>query len=240
MRRFFVDPRSITADTAHLSKTESQHIISVLRLQAGETVELFDGTGTIYQGELNILSREQVTVRLLSMRSENNEKSPPVFLLQSLLKGKKMDFLVQKTTELGVHTFQPLLTRYSENRGNRERQKERWQRIMLEACKQSKRPVPMLINPPVQFSKIDLSPFSTKLLLWESENKQLLGPEQFVSNEPVCLILGPEGGFHEEEIDRARKNGFQTVTLGRRILRAETATLATVAIVQYLLGTLGK
>jgi len=240
MRRFFVDPRSITADTAHLSKTESQHIVSVLRLQPGEAVELFDGKGKVYHGKLQEISRNQVTVRLLSIQSENHEKSPPVFLLQSLLKGKKMDFLVQKTTELGVHAFQPLLTRYSENRGNHVRQNERWQRIMLEACKQCKRTVPMLINPLVKFNEIDSSPFSTKLLLWEDEKKQPLDPQQFVSNQPVCLLIGPEGGFHEDEIDHARENGFQTVTLGSRILRAETATLATVAIVQYLLGTLGK
>lgn len=240
MRRFFVDPQAITADTALLSKTESQHIVSALRLQLGETVELFDGTGTVYHGKLQKLSREQVTVRLLSMHNENFEISPPVFLLQSLLKGKKMDFLVQKSTELGVHTFQPLMTRYSENRGNHQRQHERWQRIMLEACKQCKRTVPMQINPLVKFKQIDLSLFSTKLLVWEDEHQQPIDPKQLANKDSICLLIGPEGGFHEEEVDHARKNGFQTVTLGKRILRAETATLATVAIVQYLLGTLGK
>lgn len=239
MRRFFVDPQSVAPEAAYLSPTESLHIVSVLRLQLGEMVELFDGTGTVYQGTLHKLSRQQVTVRLLSKWNEEQE-TPSVVLYQSLLKGKKMDFLVQKTTELGVHAFQPFLSRYCETRGNPERQQQRWQRIMLEACKQCRRALPMQIHQPTDFNQLKMSEFATKLLLWENENDQSLKPEQLVHTGPVCLLIGPEGGFHDDEITHARENGFQTVTLGKRILRAETATLAAVTIIQYLLGALGK
>lgn len=235
MRRFFVDPLSITAETAYLSKTESQHIAAVLRLKSGDTVELFDGTGKVYHGKLQKISSAQVTVQLLSNRLEERNGIPPLILCQGLLKGKKMDFLIQKATELGIQTFQPLVTRYSENRGNPVRQNERWQRIMLEACKQSKRTIPMKIQAVASFDRIDLGPCATRLFLWEDEQHQAIKPTLLKREGAVCLLVGPEGGFHPDEVILAREKGFQTVTLGRRTLRAETASLAAVTIVQYLL-----
>lgn len=240
MRRFFVDPCSIIENTAYLSPAESQHIVAVLRLNPGDQIELFDGTGSIYRGELRELSRDQVTVLLLARERGPEEKAPALCLMQSLLKGKKMDFLVQKATELGVHTFQPVLTRYSEIRGNPDRQWERWQRIMLEACKQCRRPVPMRISHPADFRQLTIESCSTRLLLWEDEQQQGIGPHVLGGRHSVCLLVGPEGGFHREEVRAARDRGFQAVTLGRRTLRAETASLAAVAVIQYLLGTLGK
>jgi len=240
MRRFFVDPRSIIENTAYLSPAESQHIVSVLRLQPGDHIELFDGTGSVYQGELLKISRQNVTVLLLTCHRAKEENTPSLWLIQSLLKGKKMDFLVQKATELGVQAFQPVTTRYSENRGNPERQLQRWQRIMLEACKQCKRPVPMHISSPAAFDHLPPVSCSTKLLFWEDEPQQCIRPQLFADRATVCLFIGPEGGFHQKEIAAARSRGFQTVTLGQRALRAETASLAAVAIVQYLLGVLGK
>ncbi|MDW7771436.1 MAG: 16S rRNA (uracil(1498)-N(3))-methyltransferase [Desulfobulbaceae bacterium] len=239
MRRFFVDPQAIIDGIAHLSPAESLHIAAVLRLQPGDEIELFDGTGTVYQGTLLKLSREQVSVRLVAAHREE-EKAPSLFLLQSLMKGKKMDFLVQKATELGVHTFQPVETRYSENRGNPERQQERWQRIMLESCKQCKRPMPMVISPLTDLKHIELPSGAAKIILWENEQQQPLAPILFAEKESVCLYIGPEGGFHRDEIKIALEYGFQTITLGSRTLRAETAALATVAIIQYLLGMLGN
>ena len=168
MRRFFIDPRSITADTAFLSKSESQHIVSVLRMQPGEKVELFDGTGTLYQGELETISHDRVAVRLLSRDNEIQSCAAEVFLLQGLLKPKKMDLIVQKATELGVHAFQPLITRYTENRSNFMRQHDRWQRIMLEACKQCKRSVPMQIFMPVELAAVSSRPDGANLILWVS------------------------------------------------------------------------
>jgi len=238
MRRFYVDPLAITGDRALLSEAESRHIASVLRLQPGDPVELFDGSGSVYQGELQNVSRDQVSVRLLSKQKEHLGTSQPLYLFQGLLKGKKMDFLAQKATELGVHSFQPVITRYRENRGNPERQQERWQRIMLEACKQSKRSRPMDIHPLIHLDQIDVTQFSTRLFLWEKENKKLIGACRIREHGPICLLLGPEGGFHPDEVEWARENGFQSASLGKRTLRAETATLATIAIVQFLLGAL--
>ena len=236
MRRFFINQQSLAGDIALLSEAESHHIASVLRLQSGDPVELFDSSGTVYNGKLLNVLPDRVTVQIISRKLESPVKSPPLYLYQSLLKGKKMDFLVQKTTELGVHSFQPLITRYSENRGNPDRQHQRWQRIMLEACKQCKRSRPMDIFPRVKLDQADITLFSTKILLWEGEKEILIGPAQFQGQGPVCLMLGPEGGFHQDEIEWAKVNGFQSTSLGRLTLRAETAALSATAIVQFLLG----
>lgn len=238
MRRFFVSQNSLSGDTVHLSEAESYHISSVLRMKPGDLIELFDGSGIIYQGKLQNVSRDQVSVFILSRKKEQPVTAQPLYLFQGLLKGKKMDFLIQKATELGIHTFQPVITRYSENRGDPERQLQRWQRIMLESCKQCKRARPMNIHPIVGLDQIDVTPFSTKLLLWEEEDKMHFNSDLFRQQGPVCILLGPEGGFHRDEVEWAAKKSFQNVSLGQRILRAETATLTTIAIVQFLLGGL--
>lgn len=238
MRRFLVDPRNIAGSLATLSGSEAHHIAAVLRLRPESSVELIDGQGAVYQGHLESVSNTLVTVRLSSRRQEVEDASPPLVLLQPLLKGKKMDVVVQKATELGVYILQPLVTRYSEGRGNPERQAERWERIMIEACKQCRRTQPMRIAPLTDFNGAPLPGPGPRLLFWEGESTVSLRPEHLSAPGPVSLLLGPEGGLHEQEAEEAKARGFQPVSLGRRILRAETATLAAVAIVQYLNGGL--
>lgn len=238
MRRFLVDPRTIAGSLATLSAEEAHHIVAVLRLQPGTAVELIDGQGVVYAGRLETVGKARVTVRILAREEVQENAGPRLHLLQALLKGKKMDVVVQKATELGVHTLYPLVTRYSEGRGNPERQAERWQRIMVEACKQCRRAQPMRIAPLIDLAGIALPESGPRILFWEGEATEALRPEFLSRPGPVCLFLGPEGGLHQEEADEARAKGFQAVSLGRRILRAETATLAAVAIVQYLTGAL--
>lgn len=238
MRRFFVDPHSISEDLAILSPDESRHIATVLRLQAGTAIELFDGTGFVYQGLILTASPKRITVELLSRYSDNDDAAPQLFLFQSLLKGKKMDFLVQKATELGVHSFCPVRSKYSENHGNLPRQADRWQRIMLEACKQCKRAHPMLIEPILTLEDIDGSPFEQPLVLWEEEKSTRLDATMISYDGPMSLLIGPEGGFQEEEINRLKEKNFTPVSLGTRILRSETAALSSIAILQFLSGSL--
>ena len=236
MRRFYIDPHSISENLAILSPEESRHIATVLRLHAGTAIELFDGTGFVYQGLILTVSPKRITVEILSQYSENNEGAPQLFLFQSLLKGKKMDFLIQKATELGVHSFCPIQSRYTENRGNLPRQADRWQRIMMEACKQCKRAHPMIIEPVSTLDDIDVSDFDQPLVLWEGEKSIRLDATMISYDSPMALFIGPEGGFHDNEINRAKEIGFKPVSLGSRILRSETAALSTIAIVQFLSG----
>ena len=171
-------------------------------------------------------------------RSREPEPSRPLFLAQAMLKGKKMDLLVQKATELGVHAFQPLLTRFCAKRKQGERQGKRWQRIMLEACKQCGRPLPMQIHEPVALDDFSPPARADLVLPWEDEQTRPLSRQLLQGNGPVCILIGPEGGFHPAEVDTARSLGFTTISLGPRILRAETAALTCTGIVPYLCGEL--
>ncbi|MFA5717474.1 MAG: RsmE family RNA methyltransferase [Desulfobulbaceae bacterium] len=238
MRRFFIDPQSIRSGIATLSGVESHHITSVLRLEPGSAIELFDGTGFVYGGRIEAVARHGVRVRILSRSDAPPPSAAKIILVQSLLREKKMDLVIQKATEMGVHMLQPLRTRYSEVRGHHQRQLDRWHRIMLEACKQSRRPCPMLIAEPLDFRSLAVAGDAAKIMFWEGERTAALNPEHVSPAGSTWLLLGPEGGFHPEEGYLARQFGFLTVSLGGNVLRAETASMAAVAIVQYLAGAL--
>ncbi|WP_457572751.1 16S rRNA (uracil(1498)-N(3))-methyltransferase [Desulfolithobacter sp.] len=238
MRRFFIDPDLAGDDQVELSGPEARHLRTVLRMQPGDRVELFDGARGIMTAEISGFGPRTVVLRIL----ERHRAAPPdrasLTVAQALLKGKKMDLLVQKCTELGVHTLQPLQTRFCENRTRLDRQHQRWQRIMLEACKQCGRTWPMRICEARTLEQFDTDNFCEKLLLWEQEHRNPLPATNWPASASICLLLGPEGGFHQAEVALARERGFDTVSLGPLVLRAETATLAAVSIIQFHTGAL--
>lgn len=233
MRRFFFDPDQETSDRIKITGSEALHISTVLRMQPGNEVELYDGRGGTVHGKISQLTSREVIIRILSRRIRH-DTGAPLTLVQALLKGKKMDFLIQKATELGVHTFIPITTRYCEKRAHSARQDERWQRIMLEACKQCGRPTPMLIREPILLEQLHPADSSNLIMPWEDEDSRPLSPALLQNKQPTFLLIGPEGGFHPAEVTLIRDLGFSTVSLGPRILRAETAALAATAIVQHL------
>ena len=234
----FFSPHSRVGDHIELAGPEARHIASVLRLKPGLTVEFFDGQGTVYTAILEKTAKNQVTANITELWQECVATPSPLTLAQCLLKGKKMDLLVQKATELGVQAFLPVASRYCENHGDRDHQAERWQRIMIEACKQSHRTAPMTIFPVAPLNQADFSPFSHRLAAWEEERHAAL-PATFIHKPGgICLLLGPEGGLHAEDLDVLRQRNFTTFSLGPKILRGETAALAAMAIVQYLAGAL--
>lgn len=212
-------------------------MVTVLRLRPGQTVEFFDGQGTVLTATLQATDKHMVTALVTERRCEQQHDPVPLTLAQCLLKGKKMDLLVQKATELGVHSFLPIVSRYCDNRGERD-PLERWQRIMIEACKQCHRATPMTIMPVTALDHADFASFSHRLVAWEGEQSAPL-PTSFIDAPgPLCLLLGPEGGLQAEEIESLMQLQFIPFSLGPRILRGETAALAATAIVQYLSGSL--
>ncbi len=238
MRRFYLQHGTVSADLITVTGPEARHITSVLRLKPGQAVEFFDGKGGIFSAVLATTEKQLVTATITAMRQETDTTAAPLTLAQCLLKGKKMDLLIQKATELGVHTFLPLISRYCENHGDRRHQEDRWQRIMIEACKQCHRLTPMHIQPVVALDATDFSSFTHRLAAWEQE-KHAAMPTAFVDNPgSICLFLGPEGGLHDEDLTVLRQEGFTTFSLGSRILRGETAALAAMAIIQYHTGAL--
>jgi len=244
MRRFFFEPADRNGEEVRLPETESRHISKSLRLHVGSQVQLFDGTGMRYLAEITNIGR-QVIARILTADDEQQEEGTLLHVEQALLKNAKMDFVVEKCTELGVATFTPFISSRcqgkidDEERGGKRQQ--RWQRIVESACKQCSRPRPMELKSAL--SQADLcssagqKPHTLRLLFWEEEKKTSLHElPPFTDYQQIHLLLGPEGGFSKEEVELAGRAGYQSISLGPRILKAETATVAAIAIVRYLAG----
>lgn len=245
MRRFFFDPSSRNGDKVFLSEEESRHISKVLRLKTGDQIELLDGLGTVYHAVITTIGR-QVETAIEGIITKEADVGKSVWVWQGILKGEKMDTVVQKCTELGVTGMIPFQSARCQGKLDSmqgRKKHERWLRIGLAACKQCLRLQSIKIDPPATFSE-SLSKNSDdnsilRLLFWEEEKTTHLHDIPDIDKScSLALMLGPEGGFTQEEVAQARLLGWRTVSLGDRILRAETATLSAVSIVQYLAGNL--
>jgi 16S rRNA (uracil1498-N3)-methyltransferase len=245
MRRFFFDPKTRRGDRVILSKEESRHIKKVLRLEAGAVVELLDGDGGLFRGEITAMDRS-VEVVITATLSAEDEATTSLEVYQAILKGEKMDTVVQKCTELGVTSMVAMQSSRCQGKLDpvlAAKKQGRWQRIGLAACKQCMRPVPMDIVEPLSFTEAicseRLGKKSLRILFWEEEKEvHLRDIKEIETADSIALLLGPEGGLSEEEVELARQHGWISVSLGERILRAETATLTAVSIVQFLSGRL--
>ncbi len=242
LRRFFINPTDITGETAQLSGPEAHHLRTVLRLSSGDPITFFDGTGARYQARIEQIHKDRVTATII----EQTQDRPPKIRLhlgQALLKGQKMDLILQKATELGVDAIWPFSSEHGISKPPRDTQMERWQRIVLEACKQCDRAKPPEIHDTREITDLMAQPppCDTRLIFWEHESQKNLDEVlagQIKDCRSVFFLLGPEGGFSETEVACAQRAGFTPVSLGPRILRAETASLAATAILQFALGNL--
>lgn len=244
MRRFFFAANGAEpGDLVFLSREESHHISTVLRLRPGDMVELLDGHGGVYVATLMKVSKK-VSARL-EEKKEVQLAGRRLLVAQAMLQGKKMDTVVQKCTELGAHRFLPFYSERCQKKpdANQDlKRTERYARISLAACKQCQRPDIMHVETPFSFADVvkQQGPEKTvKLLFWEDEHQQRLDDLVFSDAiGSVVVLCGPEGGLTEQEVTMARLQGFKTVSLGPRILRAETAALAATTLVQFLLGNM--
>ncbi len=238
MHRFFIETKNIKGSQATLSGPEAHHLRTI-RLSCGDTVELYDGQGGVYRAEVSEISR---SVQLTIHDKETFLPSTPSLCIgQGLLKGKKMDFLLQKSTELGVASFIPFYSSHCAAPPVKSSKHDRWHKIMLEACKQSGRPIPLEIRSPVDLDDLmaEAGNYSIRIIFWEKEEEtRLQDLGSLASTASIIALVGPEGGFSDEEIDRAIAAGFTPVTLGSRTLRAETATLSAITLLQFLGGNL--
>lgn len=243
MHRFFIDQSAITGSNATIAGPEAHHISTVLRLAQGDRIYLFDGTGNIYTAELIKISQNRVQTKIIATEKQPQANLISLHLGQALLKGKKMDFLIQKATELGIDSIRPYISDNCTVKKLNESKENRWHRIALEACKQCGRPTSPLCHPVTNFDGMLAAgnDFDLKLIFWEDKNCQ---PLKNIFTKPiddtrsVIFLIGPEGGFNNSEISQASSAGYQTVSLGKRTLRAETASITAMAILQYLLGNL--
>jgi 16S rRNA (uracil1498-N3)-methyltransferase len=238
--RFFVMPSAISGDSATLDSAVAHQVRHVLRMRAGERVVLLDNSGQEFVVELGETAGREITGRVLESRASPAEPRVRLTLYPALLKGDKFEWLLQKGTELGIAAFQPVLCERSVRTGAGEQKGERWQRIVREAAEQSERGIVPSLGATIPFSAAleRVSPDALTLIPYEEEHALSLRAvlSSHSSATHINLLIGPEGGFTPEEIASAQARGAIAVTLGPRILRAETAGIAAAAAVMYALG----
>ncbi len=246
MNRFFIDADKITASHIEISGEDAVHILRVLRLNVGHSIELCDGAGMDYPATIVETRKDRLTVKLGEGSPSMGEPTIKVTLYQGIPKSTKMDLIIQKCVELGVHRIVPLetvrtISTLSDTK-KIEKKIARWQRISEEAAKQSKRGIIPKVEDPVSFSQIIKSASHTmKLIPWEGEKdislKNYLDKNHHKgccsSEADIGIVIGPEGGFDHGEIALAKEYGWETVTLGPRILRTETAGMATISAIMF-------
>jgi 16S rRNA (uracil1498-N3)-methyltransferase len=241
-RRFYIPRDQIREGIAVLPPDQFHHLFNVLRLGPGDEVEIFDGEGTGYMGEVSG-SGSEILIRGIMPASVIKPATCRLILAPALIKADRFEWVLQKATELGVQEFAPLKTRYCEisiPENKLAARMERWCRIVQEASKQCCRLSIPLIHPPVLFGEFLASKFGhdcTKLMLYEKA--ALSWGVRCPLSSLVLLCIGPEGGWDREEVANAEKAGYDVLGLGNRILRSETAALAAVSIIQFQAGELG-
>ncbi len=245
MARFYVPQLRTEKGTLKVEGEEVKHIRKVLRLKAGDEITVFDGLGKEIEGTIVEEGLSSVVIKIQNFYSLKGDSPLEVILAQSLLKGQKMDYLIQKATELGVKDIIPFLSSRSVpllEKSRQLRRHHRWEKIAIEASKQCGRGVLPKIESLQDYSDMlqGASSNALRLIFWEREGiplKELLGRSE--EKKEIFFVIGPEGGFTQGEIDAAKRSGFIPVTLGKRILRAETASLCFLSILQYELGDIG-
>jgi len=217
---------------------EARYLMRVLRMKAGDELSVFDSAGAHFRAIIREAGRNGVVAELAEALPPAGEPARPLVLLQGVLKGEKMDFVVQKAAELGVSEVVPLITERSQVRETRKG--DRWRKIAVEASRQSFRTSVAGIREPVAFEDFFAGRSSAEgFIFWEEGGARLRGARLSPSSKPLVVAVGPEGGFTPREVELARAKGLEVKTLGKRILRAETAALAAVSIVQFMLGEMG-
>lgn len=243
-RRFMVNSRAIRDGYASFDGDIYNHMVRVLRLGTGDAVELADEKGLIHFGLINQVAKEWVAVKITSScpAVQSDSTAPRITICQALPKGDKIDLILQKGTELGAHNFLIFGGRRSVARVRDDQQNsklERWNRITAEAARQCGRvDIPEVAWRPSAVEAANDSNQELRLILWEGEREHSLKDSLTISGKPASVIvsIGPEGGFDPLEVRHFSQHGFKPVTLGSRILRTETASVAILAVMQYIWG----
>ncbi len=238
--RFYVPQNIILKDVIALPDDISHQISRVLRLRVSDEIYLFNNSGCEFTANIEDITRNHTTV-LITSSSETTLESPfKINLGQVIGKGEKIDWVIQKATELGVHSITPLYSSRSMSQPTQDRvihKTEHWQRIAIAACSQSWRNILPTINPPQDINNwISACSDVNKLILSPYHSPQRIRDMNIPSS--VTILVGPEGGFSEFEVAHAISQQFVPVSLGPRILRTETAGLTAIAILQSMFGDL--
>lgn len=243
MHRFFIP--QLYNEEMSITGVDAKHIGKVLRMQPGDKLQIVSDDGVSALAEVTAISETTVTVRCLEVLAESHEPAVKITLAQGLAKGEKMDFIIQKAVELGVCSIVPVAMEHSVVRldgAKADKKVERWQKIAEAAAKQSKRDIIPQVQAVQSVSQmLANNNCKTKIIAYECEDRMSLKTalREAGQLDDLLLIIGPEGGISEGELTKAREAGAVPVSLGRRILRAETAGLVAMSAIFYETGDLG-
>ncbi len=247
--KFFVFGELSTDNNVEITGEDAHHIINVLRHKPGDVIKISNGRDLEGTGIIEEVDKRNIKLKIRIIEKSSIVKIRPVIsLYQGLLKGNKMDFVIQKSTELGVSRIVPLTTQRTvvDISGKKYKVRaSRWEKIAKEASKQCMRPDILQVEPVLNFDEalVDAKKHQKLLIPWELEKsvslKNVLRPiDKSICNN-IAVFIGPEGGFSEEEVKIAIEEGFEPVTLGPRILRSETASITVCSVIMYELGDVG-
>ncbi len=241
MPRIFL-PEAAAAGKLTIRDEKARYLSAVLRCKTGDMLTITVTDGVSYRARILSVSKKGVEIEVLDQVVFNTESPFQITLLQGLLKGEKMDLVVQKTTELGIGTIIPVITSRSQVRDTKKTL--RWRKIAEEASRQSGRTSITEIIDSVRFEALftlHANRLKNGIIFWEEGGENLSDLLAGYSGAGrAALFTGPEGGFTAGEISIAAEHGFTVATLGPRVLRAETAAITAVSVVQFELGDLGK
>lgn len=255
-RRFYAPPAAFGRDdrSVTLGTEETRHLRDVLRLQSGDEIYVFDGAGREFHCAIDTIAKDSTKLRVIAEAEPARPESPlHLTLAIALLKGEKFDLVIQKATELGVKRIVPLATERADVRlrdsDDAKKRLARWQRIALEAAKQTGRACMPEVTAPLTFNSLLMmsagdekksATNATRLMFSEREGRSLAEASNSFAGQPteIVALVGPEGGWTDEEIGLAREGGWEIVTLGGRTLRAETAAIVVVTLLQHRFGDL--
>jgi 16S rRNA (uracil1498-N3)-methyltransferase len=259
MPRIFLPVINLRENQVSITGEKARYLTTVLRCATGDELIVFDGQGNCLRTRILKIDRREVLAEVLKEFDCNMESPLNIILVQGLLKGQKMDMVIQKATELGVKEVQPVITERTQPRETRK--VVRWRKIAEEASRQSGRSIVPIIREPAELNQFlagldqlgrhgdtetrrhgEMKGFifweEGGVSLKEAVHKICTSTIHRVAVSPIHILIGPEGGFTKEEITAAEKKRLIVTTLGKRILRAETAAISAITLVQFLLGDL--
>jgi 16S rRNA (uracil1498-N3)-methyltransferase len=243
LTRLYVNDKLSTGAELRLDKDQSRYVGRVLRLRKGDDLHVFNGHDGEFEAEITSLAKDGTVVQVRQPVETATESPLKIHLVQGISRGERMDFVIQKATELGVKRISPVFTDYGVVKLDDKRARKRhehWQSVAASACEQSGRTRPPLIDIPLGLNAwfgAGAEETDTDLILRPGAVTPLSSIDTPVTK--VCLLIGPEGGFSDSEYDDAEVAGFRAVSLGPRVLRTETAALAAIAVAQSAWGDLG-
>ena len=240
MSRFFIPKENVSENSITVTGDDVVHISKVLRLGIGDDFTCCDGKGNDYLVKIEKISKSEIVCDIIEKKKSDTEPAIKVSLIQGLPKAAKMDYIIQKNTELGISEIYPCNLNRCISKNEKDKKTERWQKIAKEASQQSGRGiVPEIHNTiDIKSAKDVLKSADISFVAYECEDKNNLKSVLLAKTNPksVAFLIGPEGGFDKSEIEFLQNEGIAVISLGKRILRTETAGEAVLSMIMYEIG----